>query len=185
MIPRVSVRNRRTLSDTRDLISVIPPCHDSRVLGCVVSEPPIRLTIVINHDRSTISEFCLIHQGRIGHSLRHKDTVMKETVRVGEDEKDNHSCSHLCHDLTRRCLEIILHGSKQRLKCGRKSARSSIVHFFPASLVFLLVLFLLGHIALGSSSVLGLSLKCRKIQGCGNLFVTPLQHIRHCNTTQT
>ena len=69
MIPRIAVRERGSVGDSRNLVAIIPPRHDARVFRRVVAKPPIRLTVVVDYDRLAVAETGLVHDARLRHAL--------------------------------------------------------------------------------------------------------------------
>jgi hypothetical protein len=49
VVPCIPVSNRSTVGDTSKLVPVVPPRHDTGVLGGVVAEPPVGLAVVVDN----------------------------------------------------------------------------------------------------------------------------------------
>lgn len=56
VVPGVVVDKGRTVSHTTNLVAVIPPGHDLGILGSVLPEPVVRLTVVVNDVLATIGQ---------------------------------------------------------------------------------------------------------------------------------
>ena len=54
IVPGVVINKGRAVSHTTNLVAVIPPGHDLGVLGSVLPEPVVRLTIVIDDVLATV-----------------------------------------------------------------------------------------------------------------------------------
>lgn len=56
IVPRVVVNKRRTVSHTTNLVAVIPPRHDFGILLGVLSQPLVRLSVIINNVLASIRQ---------------------------------------------------------------------------------------------------------------------------------
>ena len=56
VIPRVVVHKRRPVGHACDLVPVVPPGHDARVLVRVLTQPVVCLAEVVKDVPSTVSE---------------------------------------------------------------------------------------------------------------------------------
>mmetsp|Transcript_135375 Transcript_135375/g.289443 ORF Transcript_135375/g.289443 Transcript_135375/m.289443 type:complete len:240 (+) Transcript_135375:523-1242(+) len=85
VIPSIAVRYRSPLGDPRDLIPIVPPCHDTRVLRGICIDPLVPIIIVGNFDNTL-------------------NTVLggEDNLRAGEGMRDGvtvlHKCLHFWHD---------------------------------------------------------------------------------------
>mmetsp|Transcript_18892 Transcript_18892/g.25992 ORF Transcript_18892/g.25992 Transcript_18892/m.25992 type:complete len:232 (+) Transcript_18892:1097-1792(+) len=89
MVPCVSICNRSTICNSCDLISIIPPCHDTRIFGCVVPQPPVCLAVIINNDYFTILLLTLQDDRGIVQTLRHPPAIVFEGNETNEEKNSN------------------------------------------------------------------------------------------------
>mmetsp|Transcript_130841 Transcript_130841/g.378544 ORF Transcript_130841/g.378544 Transcript_130841/m.378544 type:complete len:295 (-) Transcript_130841:181-1065(-) len=88
VVPGVAVRDGRAVRDAVDLIAVVPPRHHPRVLGRVVPQPPVGLSVVVN-DNCVSSDPAPEHDLRLGHPIRHRPAIRYELrCAVAEQEQN-------------------------------------------------------------------------------------------------
>mmetsp|Transcript_27661 Transcript_27661/g.83427 ORF Transcript_27661/g.83427 Transcript_27661/m.83427 type:complete len:290 (-) Transcript_27661:1239-2108(-) len=89
VIPRVPIGDRCPVADAVDLVAVIPPRHDARILGRVVSEPPISLSVIVD-DLLCAAHPAHEHDGRRGHRFTQPVAIeVKVDAAVQDGEKDH------------------------------------------------------------------------------------------------
>ncbi len=50
VVPSVVVDESRSVPHAGNLVPVVPPAHDRSVFGCVLSEPEVRLTEIVQNE---------------------------------------------------------------------------------------------------------------------------------------
>mmetsp|Transcript_42760 Transcript_42760/g.77245 ORF Transcript_42760/g.77245 Transcript_42760/m.77245 type:complete len:448 (-) Transcript_42760:1145-2488(-) len=61
MVPSVSIRDGGPLGDARDLIAVVPPGHDARILRCILVNPLVALEVIVDQGLLSITLPDLVH----------------------------------------------------------------------------------------------------------------------------
>jgi len=94
VVPRVAVGDGGAVGDARDLVAVVPPRHDARVLGGLGLEPEVGLAVVVDHDGLAVLQRGLEHdlraRGRLGHHVR----VLVELLVAVEHERGEEHAEH-------------------------------------------------------------------------------------------
>mmetsp|Transcript_33406 Transcript_33406/g.105277 ORF Transcript_33406/g.105277 Transcript_33406/m.105277 type:complete len:223 (+) Transcript_33406:761-1429(+) len=91
VVPCVAVCQGRSLADASDLITVVPPCHHSCLLGGLISQPVVCLQVVVDHHNLPVVRVGLEDDGGVGHAVSELMAVAFELERVGSqvvDEED-------------------------------------------------------------------------------------------------
>jgi hypothetical protein len=99
VVPGVVVHQRRPVTEPCDLVPVIPPRHDDRLLGCVHPQPVVSLTIVVDHVSGPFV-FARHHHRRRGVSLssRHR-SVADVSDQERRKNYENDGCNLYWQDL--------------------------------------------------------------------------------------
>mmetsp|Transcript_10448 Transcript_10448/g.33382 ORF Transcript_10448/g.33382 Transcript_10448/m.33382 type:complete len:466 (+) Transcript_10448:423-1820(+) len=92
VVPGVAVRDRGAVGNASDLIAVVPPGHDTRVLGGVVAEPKVRLAVVVHQHLGAVAQLGVEHDGRVGHGHGHLLAVAEEVGAADNDDIDEEDC---------------------------------------------------------------------------------------------
>mmetsp|Transcript_70936 Transcript_70936/g.117870 ORF Transcript_70936/g.117870 Transcript_70936/m.117870 type:complete len:228 (+) Transcript_70936:1193-1876(+) len=87
VVPRIPICDGRAVSDAGDLVTIIPPRHHAGIFWCVVTQPPIGLAVVVDHDLLPIIKLCLKHDLRLGHTIRQLVRVIVELNGLGIELK--------------------------------------------------------------------------------------------------
>ena len=95
VVPRVAIGNGGSVGDAGDLVPVVPPAHDARVLGSLVAEPVVSLAVVVDDDRFSGPELGLEHDARVGEGLSHLVRVVEERVSARVEHEQCTGGEHL------------------------------------------------------------------------------------------
>ncbi len=90
VVPRIVIHQGRPICHSTNLIPIIPPRHDLGLLGCVLSEPAVGLSVVIDDVLTSVGKSAGEHNGRRGVSIgRDPCAVKHEKQQVSSDDRDN------------------------------------------------------------------------------------------------
>ena len=95
VIPSVVVDENRSVGHGSYLIAVVPPGHDLGVSWCVVSQPIVGLSEVVEDDLVTIVRLSRQHNRRARVSLRGHPCAVECVARQQEAHEENHTGRNL------------------------------------------------------------------------------------------
>mmetsp|Transcript_25412 Transcript_25412/g.55838 ORF Transcript_25412/g.55838 Transcript_25412/m.55838 type:complete len:301 (+) Transcript_25412:849-1751(+) len=99
VVPGVAIGNRGAVSECRDLITIIPPRHDSGIFRRVVSQPPVCLAIVVQLDNRAVAQSGLDDDCWIRKVRRESPAVMsKVDAKNVSRQHQNGSQGSFCED---------------------------------------------------------------------------------------
>ena len=126
VIPRVAVGDRGALRDAGNLVAIVPPRHDARVLGGVVPQPEVGLAVVVDHHKLAVLQLPTVHDLRLARALGELVGVAIEGAAHAEEGKHHRRADAqpdgrcaLGHELRARALAGLDH---RRLNGGGKVA---------------------------------------------------------------
>ncbi len=116
VVARIVVHNDGSVAHTRDLVAIVPPGHDARVLGCVVSQPRVRLAEVV--EDNALAAVSRGHDDDRGGGVgggSHPRAVDGEEVKEHKEERHDDERDDLGHArLASSTHVVILHRRVRR-----------------------------------------------------------------------
>lgn len=89
VVPRIVIHKRRSIRHTSDLVSVIPPTHDDGILLCVLPQPVISLSEVIDNVLTTVGTSGSQHDRRRRVGVRSDPGTVVDEHDEGADEGED------------------------------------------------------------------------------------------------